>query len=149
MRKTLLIAMVAMLPSLLAGCATTPSYHANVADRSQGAMVRTWASGTFAFFTFSALEKIDGTRVSIWSQEGLLVDPGLRVLSVAGTYVGAFGRRDTGRVELNAGLKAGHRYVLKAQLSDKLMTLWLEDQDTHELASEKKTSGTTHWIQWF
>jgi hypothetical protein len=38
--------------------------------------------------------------------------------------------------------------MLKAELSDKLMTLWIEDQDTRELASEKKTSVTTRWVQW-
>lgn len=148
MRKTLLILVVVMLPTILAGCATTPSYHASIADRSQGAIIRAWSSGTFAFFTFTALEKVDGQRVSIWSPERLLVDPGLRVMSVAGTYVGAFGVRDTARVELTATLEAGHAYVLKAELSEKLMTLWIEDQDTRELVSEKKTSGTTRWIQW-
>lgn len=148
MRKTLLILVVVMLPMILAGCATPPSYQASIANRSQGAIIRTWSSGTFSFFTFTALEKVDGQRVSIWSQEGLLVDPGLRVMSVAGTYVGAFGVRDTGRVELTATLEAGHAYVLKAELREKLMTLWIEDQDTHELASERKTSHTARWIQW-
>jgi len=148
MRKKLLISVVAILPMVLASCVTAPSYQANVTDHNHGAIVRTWASGTFALFTFTALEKVDGQRVSIWSQEGLLVDPGLRVLSVAGTYVGAFGGRDTGRVELTAILEAGHTYILKAELGDKLVVLWLEDQATHELASERKTSTTTHWIQW-
>jgi hypothetical protein len=148
MRKTLVILVVVVLHVILAGCATTPSYQASIADRSQGAIVRTWSSGTFAFFTFTALEKIDGQRVSIWSQEGQLVDPGLRILSVAGTYVGAFGVRDTGRVEIAATLEPGHAYVLKAEFGESLMTLWIEDKDTHELAGEKKTSGTTRWIQW-
>ncbi|MFZ5531585.1 MAG: hypothetical protein ACOY4U_11135 [Pseudomonadota bacterium] len=133
---------------LLAGCATTPGYHASFSDSGHAAIVRTWSSGTFAFFTFTALEKVDGQRVSIWSQEGLMIDPGQRVMSVAGTYVGAFGVRDTARVELTATLKASHKYVIRASLNEKRMTLWIEDQDSHELVSEKKTSGTVRWIQW-
>lgn len=77
-----------------------------------------------------------------------MIDPGQRVMSVAGTYVGAFGVRDTARVELTATLKASHKYVIRASLNEKRMTLWIEDQDSHELVSEKKTSGTVRWIQW-
>lgn len=144
MQRTFLISALA----ILAGCATTPSYRASVADESRGATVRAWSSGTFAFFTYTAIERVDGQRVSVWSQERLLIDPGMRVLSVVGTYVGAFGVRDTARLELAATLQAGRAYMLKAELSDKLMTLWIEDQDTRELASEKKTSVTTRWVQW-
>jgi len=148
MRSKLLISVVVILPIILVSCATTPSYQAKAINRSEGAIVRGWSSGTFAFFTYTEVEKVDGQRLSIWSQGGCLVDPGLRVLSVAGTYVGWFGGRDTGRVELTATLKSGHTYRVKAERSGESMTLWVEDQETHEAASERQSTNTTHWIKW-
>jgi hypothetical protein len=136
---------------MLMGCATAPSYQANATDPSQGAILRAWTSGQWAFFTYTQIEKVDGLHLSIWSQSGSgsLVDPGVRTLNAAGTYVGGFGGRDTGRVELTATLKPGHTYVLKAERSANLMTLWIEDQQTHEAASERKATSTTHWILWW
>jgi len=150
MQRKFLISVIAMLVVISASCATTPSYQANATKPGQAAILCAWASGQWGFFTYTQIEKVDGQHLSIWSQTGpgSMVDPGVRVLSVAATYVGGFGGRDTARVELTATLKAGHTYLLKAERSDKLMTVWLEDQDTHEAASERKTSSTTHWIQW-
>ena len=150
MRSKLLITVVVMLPIILVSCATAPSYQAKAINRSEGSIVRGWASGRFAYFTRTEVENVDGQRLSIWSQVGggPLVDPGLRVLSVAGTYTGLFGGRDTGRVELTATLKAGHTYRVKAERSGEIMTLWVEEQETHEVVSEKRSTNTTHWIQW-
>ena len=139
------------MPTILtAGCATTPGYQAKAINRSDGAIISGWESGAFRFYTYTEIEKVDGIRLSIWSQVGggWLVDPGLRVLSVAGTYVGGFGGRDTGRVELKAILKAGHSYRIKAERSGELMTLWVEDEETNEVVGEKRSINTTHWIRW-
>ena len=66
------------------------------------------------FFTYTEIEKVDGLRLSAWPQVsgGWLVDPGLRVLSVAGTSAGWSPERDSGRVELDVTLKAGHTYLV-------------------------------------
>ena len=150
MWSKLLISLVVLPTIILAGCATTPSYQAKAVNRGDGAIVRGWASGNFIFFTYTEVEKVDGLRLSIWSQVrgGWVVDPGLRVLSVAGTYVGGFGGRDTGRVELNATLKGGHTYRIKAERSGELMNLWVEDEEMHEVVSEKRSTNTTHWVKW-
>jgi hypothetical protein len=146
-----LIVSVVVIPALiLTGCATTPRYQAKAVDRSDWAIVRGWASGHFIFFTYTEVEKADGLPLSIWSQVGggWLVDPGLRILNVAGTYAGGFGGRDTARVELTANLKAGHIYRIKAERGGELMTLWVEDEETNEVVSEKRSANTTHWIDW-
>lgn len=146
----LLISVVVMPAIILPGCATTPSYEAKVINRGDGAIVRGWESGAFVFYTYTEIEKVDGLRLSIWSQigGGWLVDPGLRVLSVAGTYVGGFGERDTGRVELKATLKAGHSYRIKAERSGEHMTLWVEDEVMNEVVGEKRSTNTTRWKRW-
>ena len=77
-----------------------------------------------------------------------MLDPGLRSLSVSGTYVGAFGRMDTGRAELSAILEAGHSYQVKAERSTNHMTLWLEDLETLAVVGERKTVETNRWIKW-
>ena len=154
MWSKLLISAVVMPAIILAGCATTPSYQAKATNRSDGAIVRGWQSGTFMYLTFThtEIEKVDGLRLSVWSQTGggWLVDPGLRVLSVAGTYAGGFGgvERYAGRVELDATLIAGHSYRIKAERSGGIMTFWVEDEEMHAAASEKRTTNTTHWINW-
>jgi hypothetical protein len=152
MRSKLLIWVVLMLPNILVSCATAPSYQAKAIDRSEGAVVRGWQSdGRFAFFTQTQIEKVDGLRLSGWSQAagGALADPGVRVLSVSGTYASDLvGGRDTGRVEITATLKAGHTYRVKAECSGKVMTFWVEDGETHEAASERQSTNTTHWIRW-
>jgi hypothetical protein len=142
--------MVVLPTIILAGCATAPSYQAKAIDRSDGAMVRGWASGTFAFFAYAEIETVDGLPLSIWSQTGggWLVDPGVRLLGVAGTYVGLFGERDTGRVELEATLRAGRSYRVKAERDGENMTLWVEDVETREPVSERRSARTTRWIKW-
>jgi len=147
MWRKLLFSVGVMSVIIVAGCTTTPSYQATAGNRRDGAIVHGWASGQFIFFTFAEVEKVDGLPRSKWSNS-VLVDPGLRVLSVAGTYAGGFGGRDTGRVELNATLKAGHTYRIKAERSGELMTLWVEDEEMHEVVSEKRSTKTTHWIKW-
>lgn len=151
MWRRLLISVIGMLAVILMGCATVRSYQANATDPSQGAILRAWASGQWDFFTYTQIEKVDGLHLSIWSQtgSGSLIDPGVRILTVAGTYAGGFGRRDTGRAELTATLKPGHTYLVKAERNGELMTLWVEDQETLEVVSEKKTTSTTHWILWW
>lgn len=150
MWSKLLISVVVLPPFILGSCATTSCYQAKATNRSDGAIVHGWASGKFIFFTYAEVEKVDGLPLSIWSQVGggWLVDPGSRVLIVAGTYVGGFGGRDTGRVELNATLKAGHLYRIKAEYGGDLMTLWVEDEEMQEMVSEKRSTKTTHWIKW-
>ncbi len=146
----LLISMLVLSTIVLAGCATTPSYQAKAGNRSDGAIVRGLNTGQFIFFTYTEFEKVDGLPLSIWHQVGggWMVDPGLRVLTVSGTYVEAFGGRETGRVELHATLKAGHTYRIKAERKGNVMTFWLEDEETQEVISEKQSTNTTHWIQW-
>jgi hypothetical protein len=150
MWSKMLISVIVLPIIILAGCTTMPSYQAKATNRSDGAVVSSWSSGTFMFFTYTEIEKVDGLRLSAWSQAsgGWLVDPGLRVLSVAGTYAGWSPGRDTGRVELVVTLKAGHTYLVKAERSGEIMTLWVEDQETREVVREKRSTKTTHWIKW-
>lgn len=146
-----LLTSVIVLPSLvLAGCTTTPRYHAKATDRTDAAVVRGWKSGGVMFFTYTEIERIDGLGVSTFSREKAMVDPGLRTLSVAGTYAGGIGgiERYTARVDLNATLKAGHSYRVKAERSGELMTLWVEDEEMHEVVGERRSTNTTHWIKW-
>jgi hypothetical protein len=151
MCSKLLLLIALVLPISLAGCASSEDYHANVLNPGEGAVLRTWQSGTFAFFTYTEIERVDGVGLSKWVQDGRAgrVDAGLRTLSVAGTYVGAFGKMDTGRAEISATLEAGHSYQVKAERSDNQMTLWLEDLGTATLVSERKTVETTRWLKWF
>ena len=150
MRRNLLLLIALVLPIALVGCASSEQYHANVVNSGEGAMLRNWSSGAFAFFTYTEIERVDGVGLSKWVQDGpgSLVDPGLRTLSVAGTYVGAFGKMDTGRAELSAILKAGHSYQVKAERSENKMTLWLVDMETSSVVSERKTVETKRWIKW-
>ena len=147
-----LLTSVIVLPTIIfAGCTTGPMYQAKATNRSDGAVVRGWKSGGFMFFTYTEIEKVDGLRLSARSKVGrALVDPGLRVLTVAGTYAGGFGgvERYTGLVELDATLKAGHSYRVKAERSGERMTLWVEDEEMHEVVSERQSTDTTHWIKW-
>lgn len=140
--------MVVMLALLLAGCATAPRYQATVVNRSDGAIVRgSHVGGWFGDFTDVWVEKVDGLPCSV-RFNSVLVDPGSRVFSVAGIYAGWFGGRDTGRVELNAIVKAGHTYRIKVERSRELMTFWVEDEAMHEAASQKQSTNTIHWIRW-
>lgn len=150
MRRSVLLMFALALPVILAGCASSAHYHANVLDASEGAMLQNWSSGTFAFFTYAEIEKVDGIDLSQWVQDGpgTLVDPGPRILSVAGTYVGALGKMDTGRAELSVTLEAGHSYQVKAERGENVMTLWIEEMKTSMAASERKTVETTRWIKW-
>jgi hypothetical protein len=151
MWSKLLITVVMLSTTLLGGCATTASYQAKAVNRYDGAFIRGWQSGTFLYWTltYTEIEKVDGLPLSRSSQVGgVLVDPGLRVLSVAGTY-GRGSGRDTGKVELDVTLKAGHSYRVKAERNGERMTLWVEDEAANEVVSEKRSTTTTHWIKWF
>ena len=66
-----LLISVVVLPTIILACrTTTPSYQANVTNRSDGAIVRGWVSGKFMFFTHTEIEKVDGLPLSVWSQVG-------------------------------------------------------------------------------
>jgi hypothetical protein len=149
-----LFSVVVLSAVMIAGCATTPTYHATVVKRAEGAVVGSWSSQSmwriFSYYTYTEVEKVDGLSLSPWSQGwgGWLVDPGLRVLSVAGTYTGLAGARNTGRVEFKVFLKAGHTYLIKAERSGENIILWVEDQATQEAVTEKRSTKTTHWIRW-
>jgi hypothetical protein len=150
MRSKLFISVVVLTTILLGGCATTTSYQAKAVNREDGAFIRCWDTGTFLYWTliYTEIEKVDGLPLSTGARVGgVLVDPGLRVLSVAGTYGKGVGR-DTGKVELDVTLKAGHLYQVKAEYSEERMTLWVEDEATHEVVSEKRSTNTSHWIKW-
>ena len=150
MRRNLMLRIALILPMILVGCASSEQYRANALNASEGAILRNWASGTFAFFTYTEIEKVDGVSLSKWVQDGSgsLVDPGVRTLSVAGTYVGALGKMDTGRTEFSVTLEAGHSYQVKAERGESQMTLWVEDLQTSMAVSERKTVETTRWIKW-
>jgi hypothetical protein len=151
MWSKLLISLVVSPAILLGGCATTASYQAKAVNRDDGALIRGWTTGTFLYWTltYTEIEKVDGLPLSTGARVGgALVDPGLRVLSVAGTY-GRGSGRDTGKVELDVTLKAGHSYRVKAERSGERMTLWVEDESVNEVVSEKRSTNTTHWIKWF
>lgn len=147
----LLTAVIVFPAIILAGCTSTPNYQAKATTRSDAAIVRGWESDGVISFTYTEIDKVDGLRLSVWSQTGgALIDPGLRVLSVAGNYAGGFGgiERYTGRGELDVTLKAADSYRIKAERSGARMTLWVEDEETHEVVSERLTTNTIHWINW-
>ena len=72
------------------------------------------------------------------------VDPGERVLTVSGLYCcRAWRMLDTGEVDLETTLLAGHVYLVRNTFNDGVMTFWVEDESTHELVSERRSTKTT------
>ena len=151
--KPLILATV--LPAfILTGCATTQSCSTTASDRdrSDKAVVAGWGSGWGVHSTHTRIEYVDGLPPFRRPAGGCLsgpslIDPGLRVLSVSGTYHGWIGQ-DTGRVDLEATLRAGRTYQIKAEYSGELMTLWVEDEELHVAVSERRSTDTTYWINW-
>jgi len=147
------MALIGLMPPILIGCVTVPLYQASVTDPAQGAVLRAWSSGkTATFGTFIELVDdrllYDGLRASDEAQfgTGVLVNPGVRTLNVAATYWGGL-INYTGRAKLTATLESGHTYILKAERTGTLITLWLEDQETHEAVSEGITAKASRWIK--
>ena len=150
-----LIPFILTFAALLTGCAAVPPYRANVTDEGQGSLLRAWSSGKDLPLIYTCTEKVDGLllfdglHVSDTAQftRGSLVDAGIRTLSVMATFErGLFNY--TGRAELQATLEPGHTYSLKATVAEEdRITLWLENDQTQETASERKTITTSRWIK--
>lgn len=156
MLRKLWIALFALMPAVLIGCATTPLYEASITDPAQGATLRAWSSvpeglarkslGTCVELVDGRL-LFDGLRASDEAQfgAGVLVNSGVCTLTVSATYWGPINY--TGRGNLTATLEPGHTYLLKAERDESLITLWLEDLETRELVSERMTVKASWWIK--
>jgi hypothetical protein len=133
----------------LAGCAGVPEvpiYHAAATSPQQGATVRgQWSWATWR--PFVTIIKIEGLRTDPWAPPNptFLVDPGTRTLTVGGHKTGFLDPKDylTGTVELKATLMAGRSYIVRFEIDEMLMTFWVEDEATHEMASEKCSTNAT------
>lgn len=133
----------------LAGCAVVPEvpiYRATASTPQQGAVVRgQWSWATWR--PFVTIYKIEGLRTDPWAppNPNFLVDPGTRTLTVAGHKSGFLDPKGylTGTVELKATLMAGRSYVVRFEIDEMLMTFWVEDETTHEMASEKYQTNAT------
>lgn len=150
------MALIGLMPAILIGCATAPLYEASVTDPAQGAVLRAWSSvpeGWTRKSLGTCIELVDdrllfdGLRASDEPQfgTGVLVDPGVRTLTVSATYWGPINY--TGRGNLTAIIEPGHTYLLKAERNETLITLWLEDLETHEAVSERMTVKASSWAK--
>jgi hypothetical protein len=146
----LLFSVVVMSAIILAGCATEPAfqeptYQATVLSQSDGAIVRVSEEIKMGLFhsMFMRIDKVDERSVSSEFWYGpILLDPGMRVLSISGYYNRSI-LQDIGRVELNATFNAGHTYLIKAERNETLMTFWVEDEKTHDEVSKRQTTNVT------
>lgn len=154
--RRLWMALIGLMPAIFIGCATAPLYEASVTDPGQGAILRAWSSvpeGWARKSLGTCVEQVDdrllfdGLRASDKAQfgTGVLVDPGVRTLTVSATYWGPINY--TVRDKLTATLKPGHTYLLKAERTESLITLWIEDLETHEAVSERKTIKASSWVK--
>lgn len=133
---------------VLAGCATGPTYKSSVHSTNDGGQV----SGSNKINIWSGvgaavcLQRVDGCRLSGWNRspaDTVLVDPGVRVLTVYGVYSGVFTDRVAENVELKAALQAGHAYQLQFERKENLMIFWVEDVTTHVEVSERQSTNAT------
>jgi hypothetical protein len=154
--RMLWIALVCLLPAFLIGCATAPLYEASVTAPDQGAVIRAWNSvpeGLARKSLGTCVEMVDGRalfdglRATDQAQfgAGALVDPGLRTLTVSATYWGPVNY--TGRGKLTVTLKPGHTYLLKAERSESVISVWLEDMETQEVVSERISVNASSWVK--
>ncbi len=154
--RRLWTALAWLMPAFLIGCVTAPLYEASVTAPAQGAAIRAWSSvpegwarkslGTCVEMVDDRL-LFDGLRATDQAQfdTGALVDPGVRTLTVSATDWGPINY--TGRGKLTATLKPGHTYLLKAERTESLITLWLEDLETREAVSERVTVKASSWAK--
>ena len=149
--RPLLLALAIVPAVVLAGCATGPTfstYRPTAHSAAEGAHVsgsnkRNIWSGVG---TVVCLQRVDGCRLSLWNRspaDTVLVDPGVRVLTVYGGYSGIFTDRAAENVELKATLQAGHAYQLQFERKENLMTFWVEDATTHVEVSERQSTNAT------
>ena len=92
-----------------------------------------------------SLVRVDGCRLLYGNWPAtypVLVDPGLRVLTVHGQHRQLL-TREEGQVELKAALQAGHTYEILFERQERRMTFWMEDAVTHEAVSERQSTTAT------
>jgi hypothetical protein len=133
---------ITALAFVLAGCASTPKYKTTVGSPNKGALV----SGSMKSWPLVVgVKRIDGRRLGFWQEQPVLVEPGMRVLSVHGEYTGFLfcGYGDT---ELRAILQAGHSYRVEAERKKRMLTFWIEDAVTHDLVSDRQTTNASLYI---
>lgn len=145
----IVIRLILSLAIVLAGCTSVPEhpiYRAAVSAPQQGAVVRgQWSWATWRPIVI--INQIEGLPTDPWvSPRGtILVDPGIRTLTVTGHKPGFLDPKDylEGTVELKATLMPGRSYVVRFEIEEMLMTFWMEDEATHETVSERRSTNAT------
>jgi len=142
---------VAALAIALSACANhraegqLASYRATVGGE-EAAVVRNtgpWFVWPGQNQLYAHLERIDRAP-SATRGRSHEVDPGERVLTVGGRYCcRAWRMLDIGEVDLETTLLAGHVYLVRNTFGDGVMTFWIEDELTHQLVSERRSTKTT------
>jgi len=147
MNRWLCLWVAFMILLSLTGCATTsPTYHATATSTNDAAIV----SGTMTPLCSRkvALQAVDYVYVGFWQAQSIstiLVDPGQRVLSVKGQYIGFFTHGDA-CADLKANLQAGCAYQIKVDLKKQNMIFWVEDLANHEAVSDRQTNQVSWMI---
>jgi len=145
MWSQLQLSAVLILAVVLAGCATDPQYQAAVRSLDEGAQV----SGSMNSYPLVVkLQRVDGRRLGYWQEQSVkpvLIEPGTRLLTVHGEYVG-LPLSGQGDAELKAILQAGHAYQLQVERNGRLLTFWVEDVATHEAVSDRQTTKASVYI---
>ena len=130
--------------ALVVGC-RAPEYRATMTSSVEGAIIHrvpirhSFQKGGLC----PHLDRIDGIRVYHYP-DTVLVDPGVRVLSVSSSQFWTIIFVDYANVKLKAMLRAGHEYEPKAERKGDEVTFWVEDAGTHELASDRQTAKV--WV---
>jgi hypothetical protein len=140
-----LLSLVIVSAVVLAGCAAGPQYRATARSPIEGAQVYGSTTPSLLLTTDLMVLCVDGVRVSSWQGRGaypVLVDPGLRMLTVLGVYLRPFSRGE-GQVELKAMLQAAHAYQIQLARKETLLTFWVEDVTTHDEASDRQTTNAS------
>ena len=128
------------VPAVLTVGCRTPEYRATVTSSAEGAIIHrvpihhSFQRGGLC----PVLDRIDGNR--LFNPAPVLVDPGERVISVSSSQFWTIIFVDNADVKLKAMLRAGHEYEPKAERKGDEVTFWVEDADTHELASDRQTA---------
>ncbi len=125
---------------VVVGCATEPGYNASASNRIDAARVTALAGRPF--FLMTTLERVDGVPIK-HSQHGtfasVLVDPGERKLTVMSSFPSSPFKGKRADAELTATLMPGHSYKLRAEKTNGLVAIWVEEAKAKKLVGVRQT----------